>query len=174
MTGLDLVYTAVKTTKQHKNLEYWRDNFFRKSGRNTVEARIFNQRIIFTNDAENIKAILATQFNDYGKGEQFHEEWKDFLGDSIFTTDGAKWHASRQLLRPQFTRERVSDLECFESHMQTLFRCIDNGGALNGETQVVTRGSGNGKVLNMSDLYFRLTLDVTTEFLLGQDTKSLS
>lgn len=31
---------------------------------------------IMTVDPENIKAILATQFNDYGKGEEFHAAWK--------------------------------------------------------------------------------------------------
>jgi hypothetical protein len=31
---------------------------------------------IVTVDPENIKAILATQFNDFGKGEEFHAAWK--------------------------------------------------------------------------------------------------
>lgn len=30
---------------------------------------------IMTLDPENIKAILATQFNDFGKGEEFHNAW---------------------------------------------------------------------------------------------------
>ena len=29
--------------------------------------------MIWTADPENIRAILATQFGDYGKGEPFHE-----------------------------------------------------------------------------------------------------
>lgn len=28
-----------------------------------------------TVDPENIKAILATQFQDFGKGEEFHDAW---------------------------------------------------------------------------------------------------
>ena len=68
----------------------------------------------------------------------------------------------------------MSDLQCFESHMQTLFKAIDNGGPLDGESHRVIRGQGNGKVFDISELFFRLTLDVTTEFLLGQDTKSLT
>ena len=31
-----------------------------------------------TKDPENIKAMLATQFNDFGKGRLFHEQW-DFV-----------------------------------------------------------------------------------------------
>lgn len=169
-----MVIDAVKSTKASRNLEQWRDGYFGRSNRWTVEARVLNQRIVFTADTENIKAILATQFTDYGKGEPFHAEWSDFLGDSIFTTDGAQWHASRQLIRPQFTRDRVSDLHCFESHVKTLFRAIDNGGALEGEDQYVEPGSGNGKVIDISEILFRYTLDVATDFLLGKDTESLT
>lgn len=156
----------------YQNLSFWRTTF-REVGANTVECRLAGRRMIFTADHENIKAILATQFGDYGKGQPFHEEWKDFLGDSIFTTDGTLWHNSRQLIRPQFIKDRVSDLHVFESHIQTLFRAIANGGALNSEDQPVDIEAGNGKPVDISDLFFRYTLDAATEFLLGYDVKSL-
>jgi cytochrome P450 len=160
---------------QYKNLDFWYWVFNSISGW-TSETRIFELRIIFTADPENIKAILATQFADYGKGEPFHKEWEEFLGDSIFTVDGRAWHDSRQLLRPQFVRDRVSDLHCFESHVQTLFRVFANGGALDGEDQVLdmTPGAADGKVFDISDIFFRYTLDVATDFLLGQDVKSMA
>ncbi len=157
---------------EHKNLELWRW-IFTQADSWTAESRLMNRRLIFTADPENIKAILATQFGDFGKGQPFHEEWKDFLGDSIFTTDGDLWHGSRQLIRPQFIKDRVSDLHCFELHMETLFRAMANGGALNGENQHVDLEKGSGRVLDISDLFFRYTLDCATDFLLGKDVKSL-
>jgi cytochrome P450 len=173
--GLDFVKRAVTATMKHKNLEMWRELFASIGGNKwTAETRTLGRRIVFTADPENIKAILATQFGDYGKGEPFHREWKDFLGDSIFTTDGDLWHNSRQLIRPQFIKDRVSDLHCFESHMETFFRAIANGGALNGENQAVDMEAGNGKIIDISELLFRYTLDVATDFLLGKDVKSLS
>jgi cytochrome P450 len=171
--GLDFVRRTVKATMHHKNLEMWR-SYFVESGTWTVETAVMGRRIIFTADPENIKAILATQFGDYGKGEPFHDEWKDFLGDSIFTTDGDLWHNSRQLIRPQFIKDRVSDLHCFESHVETLFRAIANGGALDGEGQLVDMEAGNGRVIDISELFFRYTLDVATDFLLGKDVQSLT
>ncbi|KFA76367.1 hypothetical protein S40288_07123 [Stachybotrys chartarum IBT 40288] len=172
--GLDFIIASVRATLRHDNLEHWRKHMVQDVGGSwTCEGRILNQRVAFTADPDNIKAILATQFSDYGKGEPFHDEWKDFLGDSIFTTDGAQWHASRQLIRPQFTRDRVSDLHCFESHMDTLFRAIANGGPLSHAGQPVDMNSVNGKVFDISELFFRYTLDVTTDFLLGYDVKSL-
>ncbi|KAM5356253.1 hypothetical protein ACJ41O_002899 [Fusarium nematophilum] len=172
--GLDCLAKNIIATVKHQNLRLWREAIFGPFNSWTVESRLLNIRTVFTADPANIKAILATQFGDYGKGEPFHREWTEFLGDSIFTTDGAQWHSSRQLIRPQFTRDRVSDLHCFEAHMETLFRAIANGGPLQGEDQKVDMDKVNGKVLDISDLFFRYTLDVATEFLLGWDVKSLT
>ncbi|PSR99399.1 cytochrome P450 [Coniella lustricola] len=178
--ALDVVYSVVQSTIHHKNYERWLA-FFKDSGTDssgtgsyTTELRAVNRRCVFTADPENIKAILATQFSDFGKGDIFHKEWCEFLGDSIFTTDGQMWHKSRQLLRPQFSRDRISDLHCFESHLQTLFKAIANGGALRGEDQSVDMSAANGRPIDISDLFFRYTLDVATDFLLGKDVKSLS
>ncbi|KAH6690428.1 cytochrome P450 52A11 [Plectosphaerella plurivora] len=171
--GIRFVYSAVKAAGAHTNLDFW-NHKFSVIGGHTGETTILGQRIISTADPENIKAILATQFSDYGKGEEFHKEWSPFLGDSIFATDGDQWHTSRQLIRPQFIKDRVSDLHCFESHIQTFFKTIANGGPLDGENQLVDLHKGNGKILDISDLFFRYTLDVSTDFLLGHDVKSMT
>jgi cytochrome P450 len=170
---LDLIVKQVRATMKHKNLDSWLRLFEGVPGY-TAEGRIVGRRIVFTSDPENIKAILASQFTDYGKGEPFHREWKEFLGDSIFVTDGDKWHASRQLIRPQFVKERISDLHCFESHLDTLFRAMAHGEALNGVNQKVDMEAGEGRVIELSDLLFRYTLDVATDFLLGMDVQSLT
>ncbi|PNY27111.1 Cytochrome P450 52A1 [Tolypocladium capitatum] len=172
--GLDFMVKDIRSTLRQRNLERWRDDFFGATGSWTTETRVVGQRIIFTADPDNFKALLATQFGDFGKGEPFHKQWEEFLGDGIFTTDGAQWHNSRQLIRPQFTRDRVSDLECFESHMDTLFRAMANGGPLAGEAQAVDMAQSSGRVINIADLFYRYTLDVATDFLLGTDVRSLS
>lgn len=137
-----------------------------------MEVKPAGQRFIFTADVENIKAILATQFNDYGKGEPFHRDWHEFLGDSIFTTDHQQWHDSRHLIRPQFIKERVSDLEVLEKHVHVLLDAIANGG-VKGAPGVATDGVGRGREVNVADLFFRYTLDSATDFLLGHSVNSL-
>jgi cytochrome P450 len=171
---LDFIYKSVKATMARNEINHWNDVMLGREGHLTRECRPFNERFIITVDPENVKAILASQFSDFGKGEPFHKEWSSFLGDSIFTTDGPQWHASRQLIRPQFTKDRVSDLECFEAHMQTLFQAIEKGGPLLADTSSVSVDAAQNKIFNISDLFFRYTLDVTTDFLLGADVKSLS
>ncbi|KAI1213781.1 cytochrome P450 52A11 [Annulohypoxylon truncatum] len=171
--GLDVVIGQVKATMNHKNYEFFL-SLLGDAPFYTKESRLLRRRIVMTAEPENIKAVLATQFADFGKGAQFHEEWSEFLGDSIFTTDGPLWHTSRQLLRPQFSRERISDLHCFESHLETFFKAVANGGVLNGKDQVVDFEAGNGRPFDISELLFRYTLDVATDFLLGMDTQSLT
>lgn len=83
--GLGFIAQAVDKGRRHENLNFWQylmTQFANPSRPFTIETANVGQRIIFTIDEENIKAILATQFNDYGKGVRFHEEWHDFLGDS--------------------------------------------------------------------------------------------
>ncbi|RCI11102.1 hypothetical protein L249_7309 [Ophiocordyceps polyrhachis-furcata BCC 54312] len=154
--GLDIALRGVYAICRHRLLEHWRDDYFRP-GVWTAETRILGKRAVFTADPDNVKAILSTQFGDFGKGEALHHEFEPFLGDGIFATDGSLWQYSRQILRPQFTRARVSDLDCFETHVQTLFGLIPPG-----------------EVIDIADLFFRFTLDTATNFLLGADVQSLT
>ena len=94
---------------------------------------------------------------DYGKGKAFHDDWHAFLGDSIFTTDGEAWHYSRQLMRPHFVKDRVTDLEIFEKHVGKLMSHID----------------GQGREVDIAALFYRLTLDSATDYLLGKSVDSL-
>jgi hypothetical protein len=83
------IYNAVWHMLRHRNHEFWWSMFEtaskgKSSSRWTLESMLMGERIIFTADEENMKAILATQFGSYGKGPQFRKEWKDFLGLSKF------------------------------------------------------------------------------------------
>ncbi|KAI0478501.1 cytochrome P450 [Xylariaceae sp. FL0804] len=130
------------------------------------------QRYLITRDPGHVKAVLATSFGSFGKGPDFHNLWRPFLGDGIFTTDGALWHGSRGLIRPMFARDRVGDLATFERGVRGLIgRLLPRG-----------RGDGDGDggqeeavavVVDVMDLFYRMTLDVTTDFLLGASVNSL-
>jgi cytochrome P450 len=155
--GLDLAYNAITYALKDEIYEMWVTMFEKWSGpgRYTIEAGV-GERVILTAEPENIKAILATQFKDYGKGEAFRRDWYTFLGNGIFTTDGELWHNSRQLIRPQFIKDRLSDIDIFEEHVQVLMSKI-----------------GHGQEIDTVDLMFRYTLDAATHFLLGQSVDSL-
>jgi cytochrome P450 len=82
---------------------------------------------------------------------------EQFLGDGIFNSDGEVWSTSRSLLRPQFQRQRISDLEIFEFHTDKLLSLIP----------------ANGETFDIMDLWYRFTLDAATEFLFGESVHSL-
>ena len=67
---------------------------------------------------------------------------------------------SRALLRPQFARQQVSDLELEEVHVKDMFKHLTTG------------GQGWTGDVDLSPLFFRLTLDSATEFLFGESVDS--
>jgi cytochrome P450 len=152
---------GIRAMKEQKRMEMLAErlqDFGHPKNPNTVLGPLLFRWTLITTDPENIKALLTTQFADYGKGEKFNHEFSAFLGDSIFTTDGAKWHNSRNLLRPQFIKDRVSDLDTFETHVQELIKILKKK---------------KGTQIDISELFFAYTLDAATDFLLGKSSDSL-
>jgi cytochrome P450 len=159
---VDFLYHAVSSIRSNRALDFWIWIFDHNGAAAmfsyTSELSLLsNARAVITADPENIKTILATKFTDFGKGPQFHKEWKDFLGDSIFTTDGKQWHDSRQMIRPIFTRDRVGDLDIIEEHVKKLIASV-------GE---------DGRKVRFDRLLSRFSLDTSTHFLFGRSVGSL-
>lgn len=78
----------------------------------------------------------------------------------VFSDTSSLREHSRALLRPQFSRSKVADLELDERHVQALLgRLTPVAGSW---TQTV----------DMAPLFFHLTLDTSTEFLFGQSVHS--
>lgn len=80
--NVGMLFEAIYYFMQHRNHEWWLQVLGHGNPNmpHTTEAIAMGGRIVFTIDEENIKAILATQFADYGKGDQFRRDWKQFLG----------------------------------------------------------------------------------------------
>jgi hypothetical protein len=71
--GFDLIYRDVRAAITHKSMELWQTLFYESKGSHTAEATVMGQRIVFTDDPKNIKAILSAQFQDFGKWLTVHE-----------------------------------------------------------------------------------------------------
>lgn len=169
-TAIDFIYKGFKANEANRDHIFWNETISSAQGSSQIDHPMTSElsagistRIIFTKDPENIKAILTGQFQDYGKGESFHREWKEFLGDSIFATDGELWSRSRQLIRPMFARDRIVDTEIFEKHVQTLIPMLSGTHA----------APGGSKAVDVGSLFFRYALDAATDYLFGVSTGSL-
>ncbi|KAE8345518.1 cytochrome P450 [Aspergillus arachidicola] len=94
---------------------------FRDCG-TTLEQKFLGTIAFGTTDPENLEAMMT---NTNGEG--------------MFTQDGDAWKHSRELLRPQLSRQKYRTLKVFRAH----------------------------------SLFFRLTLETTTEFLFGKSINGM-
>ena len=152
--GVDKILEAIRQAKENKFLENAQARFDRYG--HTYYGKRLLKTIILTRDPQNIKTILSLKFKDYGLGDRI-EGAGSLLGHGIFTTDGAHWAQSRSMIRPNFVRDQVADLEMFEEQMADFFALIP----------------ADGSTVDLQELFFSYTIDSATEFLFGQSVQSL-
>ncbi|KAH0610759.1 uncharacterized protein H6S33_011186 [Morchella sextelata] len=146
-----------KVRKAHKFMPTQQESFYRNG--NTFAFSIAGKRLIMTCEPENMKAILATQFKDFELGKLRHDNWGEVLGEGIFTVDGHRWEHSRAMLKPQFNKNQITDLEDLETHVQNLFSRL-------------SFAENGGNVLNLHEYFLNFTLDFSTAFLFGKSVDS--
>ena len=154
--GLGLLVRGIQDTRNLRFLEAWQQHCTALG--QTFSFWLFGQSMVVTAEPDNVKTILSTSFDDFELGPKRRAGFATLLGDGIFAADGAKWSASRALLRPSFAKSQVSDTEIFETHFQNLL-------------QVLLRE--RGKVVDLHELLECLMMDTITEFLFGSSTESL-
>jgi hypothetical protein len=84
----------VKAIKSHTYLEMWM-NRYTNIGKTFSSATMSIDQIIFTIEPENIKTILATDFNSFELGQRRRTLMGPVTGPGIFSNDGAAWKHSR-------------------------------------------------------------------------------
>jgi cytochrome P450 len=159
--GIDWLKKAAAADKGQRFPQHLYEKMIQHGGP-TFSHRILNGYDFHTSEPKNIQAILATQFADFDLGQHRRGNFFPLLGNGIFTQDGKSWEHSRAMMRPQFARDQVSDLNLEESHIQNLMRAV-----------VPNPQDGNWTPpVDLQPLFFRLTLDTATEFLFGQSVNS--
>ena len=113
--------------------------------------------LILTRDAENLKAMCVSQVNDWDFGTDRMAILEPLIGTGVLNNAGEEWKHSRALLRPQFAREIVSDLEMEERHLDDVWPVVDTELAEDGWTGVV----------DLQSTFFNLTLGTSIDFLIG-------
>ena len=154
--GTDLFFTNLKALRANRFLPTMRERFATYG--NTFQLKLMGADVIVTVEPENLKTILSLKFKEFGLGQRRKTAMLPLLGYGIFTTDGGAWQHSREMLRPNFTRNQVGDLDTFERHISHLIRAIPR----------------DRSTVDLSELFFRLTIDSATEFLFGESTDSLA
>lgn len=135
--GLDLVVSMLRSLKYHYYLDFLIN--MHKNMPKTFSINFFGSRQIWTIEPENLKAIQATNFHDFGI-EAIRRRTKGsmpFADAGISTTDGKDWEFSRYLVKPFFYRDHytsVDRLRPFVDRFMTLLP--ENGETFNAQPLV--------------------------------------
>lgn len=152
--GSDWIYKIIQNALKKRMLGFFSDQL--DTYGNTFTVTTIKSRAVHTNEPENLKAVMATKFDDWSV-KPGRIAFEELMQKSIFMSDGPQWSHARAIIRPIFVKDQVSDLNSIEEHVQALLRIIPR----------------NGSTVELQELFHRFTLDTSTEFLFGQSTHSL-
>ncbi|KAK0451183.1 cytochrome P450 [Desarmillaria tabescens] len=119
--------------------------------------------MIFTTSPKHIQIVLATEFQNFEKGERFQNSMKSVLGLGVFNADVQLnyYRFHRSMTKPFFTRDRIIHFDLYDRHAETAI------------TQMKQR-LRSGYPVDFQDLMCRFTMDSATEFLFGSCVDTLT
>ncbi|KIJ32050.1 hypothetical protein M422DRAFT_234321 [Sphaerobolus stellatus SS14] len=158
--GIDVMIRAIESNTTGKFDDLWKEETERL-GSYIVDVHLLGDAFLFTAEPDHIKAMLATEFDNFEKGTYFQWYMHSVLGTGVFNSDGNMWKFHRGITRPYFARERISDFETFNHHADLAIKKMKERFA-------------EGEALDFQDVAARFTLDSATEFLFGSCVESLS
>lgn len=153
--GLSLFKSIAASSKAGTYLKDARERFEKNGYTHSIV--LAGSTMIQTAEPENLKAVLGTLQGDYDSGTVRYNSAFPLLGKGIFTSDGDYWVHSRAILKPCFSRAEIFNLQNVETHVSRLISLILR------DTEAV----------DLKPLFFLLSLDTSTVFLLGESTNSL-
>jgi len=161
LLGTSRLKESIKATKEDRGPQYV-VSAMNEVGKDvhTLRVPILDYELLVTRDPENVKAMLSTQSVDYDISKTRADAFMPLLGEGLFTSRGQQWKHSRALVRPQFTKDEISNLDLIDRHVQTLLRILN------------IQEKGWTSTLDLQPLFFYFSLDVATEFLYGQSVNS--
>ncbi|XP_072957818.1 alkane hydroxylase MAH1-like [Typha angustifolia] len=119
--------------------------------------------LFMTCDPANVNHVFNTHLPIYPKGEEFREMFEIF-GESLLTTDDEKWKAQRKMIHNLMINR---NFRAYELH-------ISRNKVEKGLVPILNRFAEEKKIVDLEDLFTRLTFDTIFDMALGVDPGSLS
>ncbi|KAI3725705.1 hypothetical protein L1987_65497 [Smallanthus sonchifolius] len=119
--------------------------------------------MLATVDPSDVHYIMSSNFLNFPKGNEFREIF-DVLGDGIFNSDYELWRGHRKVTNALINNQRF---QRFLAMMTTQKLAKDL-------TLVLNHVASKGVVVDMQDVFQRLTFDTTCMFVTGYDPGCLS
>jgi cytochrome P450 len=157
--NLDVVLRLLKSFESDYVLQGFAD-LFDEYGCTTLNTRFFWDDQIISMDEKVFRFVAHTGFTHFEKGILWHERIDKLLGTGLFNAEGNQWRIGRQIARPFFTKERISDFHIFEQASAKTLNLIANRAAAYAP-------------IDIQDLLQRFTLDAAACFLWGTALNTL-
>ncbi|PFH61854.1 hypothetical protein XA68_16085 [Ophiocordyceps unilateralis] len=155
LRGLDLAVEFALAVRDDGLIPFCESRFM-LPGKSTVQLYLGGAHIYYTWEPVNIKALHDHKTWHMPRDRKV--SMASLLGKGVFTTDGAEWQHSREMLRPSFTRSQVAArVDALEGHV----------------SRALARIPRDGSTIDLSDVFFRLILDVGSEQLFGEPVGAL-
>lgn len=123
-----------------------------------------NGAFFFVVDEESVHHILSKNFENYQKGKAFRSLYGDLLGWGIFATDGDLWRVHRKVMSNMFSRNLLRQTsKVSKAKLDEVAELMQNRIALSSD------GVAN---LDLQDIFFRMTFDITSYVAFGCEMNS--
>jgi cytochrome P450 len=149
--GFGMLWEMLSAARDHHFLELLL-SWYREHG-NTYKAKMVGRTIVFTIEPKNVQTVLALKFKDFELGSYRNNAFKPLLGQGIFASDGQIWEHSRALVRPNFVRNQITDIDIYETHVAKVIKLIPR----------------DGSTVDLQDLFFRMVSSRLLSFLVYPD-----
>jgi len=119
--------------------------------------------LVVVSSPSSFECIQKTQADNFAKGDNFHDQLTDFLGDSLFIVNGESWKRQRQILAALFSSRslRCHMAPIVQKHTKSLL-------------QITTQSANSGELLDVSKLMHQFTLATFAEIGFGVDMQCLA
>ncbi|KAL8351107.1 hypothetical protein RB601_000769 [Gaeumannomyces tritici] len=147
---------------------------FERHGRTHWNRALGGGWMLVTDEPENVKAILASRFNDWEiAGPRRLAVIRQLGPRSVFTSNGPLWQHARASIRPAFVRDQIADFARLDPHVGNLLAALRSAAGAGAGEGGGGGGGGGGGVVELQALFAMMTMDSSTDFMLGHSTRLL-
>ncbi|OAY80861.1 Cytochrome P450 704B1, partial [Ananas comosus] len=156
-----IIGATIEQLKNYDRMHDWLAEYLAKS--KTITVSMPSTTYTYIADPANVEHVLKTNFTNYPKGELYRSYMDVLLGDGIFNADGELWRKQRKTASFEFASKNLRDFSAnvFREYALKL-------------SDILCEASTDNRVIDMQDLFMRMTLDSICKVGFGVEIGTLS
>ncbi|KAK3148273.1 hypothetical protein QOZ80_3BG0292920 [Eleusine coracana subsp. coracana] len=156
-----IIGATMEQLRNYHRMHDWLVEYLSKHRTVTVDMPFTSYTYIA--DPVNVEHVLKTNFTNYPKGDVYRSYMHVLLGDGIFNADGELWRKQRKTASFEFASKNLRDFSAIVFREYSLKL-----------SSILSQASMAGKVVDMQELFMRMTLDSICKVGFGVEIGTLS